>query len=84
MSNNTVYLLFGFDTYYPVGGFNDLVGVFATLEEAQEAAHKPAGEYNSIPAKDDHCIIEELVGATRGHRWQLRRGAWEEIPHDEY
>ena len=31
------FLLFGFDSYYPVGGLHDVVGSFATVEEAEAA-----------------------------------------------
>ena len=31
------FLLFGFDTYYPVGGLYDVVGSFETVEEAAAA-----------------------------------------------
>jgi len=31
-----VYLLFAGDDYFPAGGMGDFVGVFETLEEAQE------------------------------------------------
>ena len=32
------WALFGWDTYYPSGGVNDLIGVFATREEAEAHA----------------------------------------------
>ena len=32
------YLLFGFDTYYPSGGWNDFLADFDTTEEAIEYA----------------------------------------------
>jgi len=34
------YLLFGFDQYYPRGGWSDLLGSFDTLEEAKGAVGK--------------------------------------------
>lgn len=34
------YLVFAFDTYYPSGGIQDIVGVAATLDEAKEIALK--------------------------------------------
>lgn len=32
------YLLFAFDKYYPVGGWDDYRGAYATLEEAWKGA----------------------------------------------
>ena len=32
------WALFGWDRYYPSGGVNDLIGVFATREEAEAHA----------------------------------------------
>ncbi len=32
------YIVFAGDTYYPGGGWDDLVGTYATLEEAKAAA----------------------------------------------
>lgn len=37
------YLVFVYDTYYPAGGWNDLVGSYETLEEAIEQAARDAG-----------------------------------------
>lgn len=34
MSAPLRYLLFGYGTYYPGGGINDLVGVYTTIEAA--------------------------------------------------
>tara|TARA_R110000868_G_C10605534_1_gene740907 strand:- start:175 stop:342 length:168 start_codon:yes stop_codon:yes gene_type:complete len=33
-----MYFLFAGDTYYPAGGMNDLVGTFASIDEARAAA----------------------------------------------
>ena len=38
-----MYFLFAGDNYYPVGGMEDLVGTFPTIEAAREAAE--AGEF---------------------------------------
>lgn len=36
MNINFRYLLFGYDVYYPTGGFNDFIFEFATFEEFKE------------------------------------------------
>jgi hypothetical protein len=36
-----MFYLFGGDYFYPLGGMNDFVGAFSTLEEAIEIARQP-------------------------------------------
>ena len=31
------YIVFGFENYYPLGGLNDILGDYDTLQEAREA-----------------------------------------------
>lgn len=42
------YLVFGFDTYYPVGGWNDLVGMADTMEEAHALKVERWDEYQIV------------------------------------
>ena len=69
----TVYLLFSYESYYPSGGFDDLRGIFATLEEAKKAVHKPVGEYEQVPADHGWIYIEQLKGTERGRRWYANK-----------
>jgi len=32
------YLLFGFNTYYPAGGWNDFIGTFSNIDSAVKTA----------------------------------------------
>ena len=82
------YLLFAYDSYYPGGGFNDLVGIFETLEAAQNAVHKKDG-YGLTPAEYDWVYIEEVEGSKRGRRWKVERSddgvvGWRPVSHDDY
>lgn len=42
------YAVFGYDTYYPSGGWNDWIGSFATLDEARECAEADTSEFHDI------------------------------------
>ncbi len=48
-----MFLLFGFDDYYPSGGWNDFVGSFNTLKEAQNGTkvEYPHDQYQVV----DNC-----------------------------
>jgi hypothetical protein len=50
------FLLFGFDRYYPGGGWNDFLGSFDTAEEAREFA--AAQKYQP----DCHDVIDTAAG----------------------
>lgn len=41
------FLLFGFDGYYPSGGFNDLIDSYDTIDQViiELNSEKPGGEY---------------------------------------
>lgn len=80
VSNKSVYLLFSFHTYYPGGGFDDLRGIYDTLEAAQEAVHTTYGEYDSLPADQDWLFVEELVGTERRGRWYGEK-KWQGNPY---
>ena len=46
------YLVFGYDAYYPMGGWNDFIGVYETLEEAKE---------NTKNTNDNKCDFYDIV-----------------------
>ena len=35
---NSRYVVFGFDTFYPCGGWHDMIGHFTRLEDARKLA----------------------------------------------
>ena len=42
------FLLFTGYNYYPIGGFDDFAGVYATLDEAKIAANDRSGDWAHI------------------------------------
>ncbi|MDD2731266.1 MAG: hypothetical protein PHW33_04055 [Candidatus Portnoybacteria bacterium] len=42
------YLAFGFDTYYPMGGMDDLFGIFETFDECQAVIAKKSPNHDHI------------------------------------
>lgn len=38
IDSDAIYLLFGFNAYYPIGGYNDLLGVYPSVHDAKYAA----------------------------------------------
>lgn len=52
-----MFLLFAGDQYYPLGGWKDLKGVFATLELAQEAASKIQSQYDWWHISDGQKLV---------------------------
>jgi hypothetical protein len=56
------FLLFCFDDYYPLGGWNDFKGSFATLDEAEERQ------------THDNCQILDIeTGEIREYTYGQRR-----------
>lgn len=48
MKKHKRYLLFGYDTYYPLGGMNDLIDSFDTIEEAIDAIKNDNSDCHEI------------------------------------
>lgn len=48
-----MYFLFAGDTFYPAGGMDDLVGTFATLEEARAAVAEPGVDEDGFQIRYD-------------------------------
>tara|TARA_R110000823_G_scaffold105973_1_gene224450 strand:- start:1019 stop:1198 length:180 start_codon:yes stop_codon:yes gene_type:complete len=59
-----MYFVFGFDQYYPLGGANDLVGSYGTLEEAQKCMefNLDLGSYDYMQVTDSNLQIIEGNG----------------------
>lgn len=47
------YLLFGFDGYYPSGGFNDLIDSYDTIDEAIAKIKAVPGKITDAPGPID-------------------------------
>lgn len=45
MNDRPRYMLFGYDRYYPGGGKEDCMGMFATIEDARHAEITRTEEY---------------------------------------
>lgn len=52
------FLVFTFDTWYPLGGWSDFAGDFDTLEGAQERAHRTASDHFQIVDTETNQIIQ--------------------------
>jgi hypothetical protein len=44
--------LFAYDTYYPAGGFGDLIGTYATYEEAKAAEDELSYKWDTTEIVD--------------------------------
>ena len=53
------YWVVAWDSYYPDGGLNNVVGSFETLEEAEEFAESYTGPYSSS-IRPDHVEVEDV------------------------
>jgi hypothetical protein len=42
------FIVFGYDTYYPAGAFNDMIGDFDTLEEAKKCGEEDRSDWHDI------------------------------------
>ena len=54
------YAIFGFDTYYPKGGFNDFVYDFHTFDEAKEYVERNRATRDSFHIVD---TVEYMIVA---------------------
>lgn len=54
------YLLFAWDQYYPMGGFNDFVNDFETEEEALE-------RWNMLSESRDYGMIVDINTGKQNH-----------------
>lgn len=53
------YALFTFETYYPLGGWNDFKGTFDTVEEAVTAANQRRRElYQIVDLTTGKVVVE--------------------------
>lgn len=59
--DNTMYFLFAGETYYPCGGMSDLVGTFATLDEALAVAKNPPVDEDGYAPRYDWYHIATMV-----------------------
>lgn len=51
------YLLFGYDAYYPSGGWNDFISSWKSLEAAQNALREEIAN-NKYPKSDYYDIVD--------------------------
>lgn len=82
-----ILILFGYETYYPAGGWNDVVGVFHSRDEALAAIktrNKAADNYAHSTGKDweyvaliEHAHLVDATTMTRVADWDLSDG-WDE------
>lgn len=72
------YLVFGFDGYYPAGGFNDYRASFDTMDEAEEYWITPLnGPFGDV-APDHTWDWGEIIDLETGERTALDGGKrWE-------
>lgn len=52
------YLLMGYATYYAVGGIDDIIGTYDSIEEAKEAVEVNATSYKGTIYLDNYEIID--------------------------
>jgi hypothetical protein len=58
-----MYFLFAGENYYPTGGMDDLVGTFATIEDARKAAEYPTvAGHRYVPRYDWYHIATVIDG----------------------
>ena len=51
------YILFGYDNYYPTGGFNDVIGSYDTKEEYRDKMEE--SKYENYQVFD--CDLKHLI-----------------------
>lgn len=56
-----MYFLFAGDTYYPSGGMRDLVGTFASIDEARTVAESGGVDEDGFAFRYDWYHIATLV-----------------------
>lgn len=56
------YFVFAYDTYYPLGGWNDFKGAFDTLEEARKIAQQTMTDNYQIVDVVEDRIVDEYHG----------------------
>jgi hypothetical protein len=52
-----MFILFGFDYYYPSGGWDDMLGTFTSLEEAQDAVAVDRTRFGG-QGRDQYQIVQ--------------------------
>lgn len=57
------FLLFGYDAYYPSGGWNDFEGSFDTIDEAKENAASGT-QFHDIVDRDLEAVVLERFNVT--------------------
>lgn len=62
------YLVLHIVGYYPAGGFDDVVGEFYTLEEAQSFAREYLYKQNHFDLGDDSLTIVNVLLDTKGQK----------------
>ncbi len=54
------YIVFQYDSYYPVGGLGDVRDSFDSLEEAEKYCHANRYDFNKIVDRDTWEIVKEI------------------------
>lgn len=52
------YFVFGYDTYYPGGGLNDLLGTATTLDEAKALAESSGDQWVDVLDSQTGRLLE--------------------------
>ena len=61
------YLLFGFDDYYPMGGWDDFKGAYQSIDDARSEGDGML---------HDHLEIVDIETLRVVARWEKSRSAW--------
>lgn len=57
VQENTVFLVFGGDSYYPDGGVNEIVAICSTLDDMIAALPTNRDWVHVLQIEDDHAVV---------------------------